>query len=121
MQEKRRTWTRTIERAKRAYWKLFLDGEGKLWKAAAYMKPRGNWGCVPSLQVDSNELTENEDKAEAFRDTFFPKMNDPDEDPPVHAPPELQCRPFLPSISGNTELLFQTLVTCCNNPNMESR
>jgi ribonuclease HI len=96
MQEKRRTWTRTIEKAKRSYWKQFLNGagEGKLWKAASYMKPREAWGCVPALQVDSNELAENEDKAQAFLDTFFPKMNEPDEDPPVQAPPELPWPPI---------------------------
>lgn len=42
MQQKRRAWTRAIEKAKASHWKQFLDeaGEGKLWKAATYMKPR---------------------------------------------------------------------------------
>jgi hypothetical protein len=42
MQQKRRTWTRTIEKVQASHWKQFLDeaGEGKLWKAATYMKPR---------------------------------------------------------------------------------
>ncbi|ODM17236.1 hypothetical protein SI65_06911 [Aspergillus cristatus] len=53
------------------------------------MKPRETWGCVPALHVDSNELVENEDKAQAFLETFFPKMDQPLEDPPVQAPLEL--------------------------------
>jgi endonuclease/exonuclease/phosphatase (EEP) superfamily protein YafD len=57
MQQKRRAWTRTIEKAKSSHWRLFLDeaGEGKLWKAARYMKPRETWDCVPTLRVGSEE------------------------------------------------------------------
>jgi hypothetical protein len=38
MRKKRRAWTRTIEKAKAAHWKEFLDsaGEGHLWKAISY-------------------------------------------------------------------------------------
>jgi hypothetical protein len=95
MQQKRRAWTRTIEKAKKSHWKQFLDGagEGTLWKAATYMKPREAWGCVPALQVDSNELVENEDKACAFLNTFFPEMDQPHEDPPAQVPPELPWPP----------------------------
>lgn len=91
MQQKRRTWTRTIEKVKKLHWKQFLDeaGEGMLWKAATYMKPREAWGYVPVLHVGSQELAENEDKAAAFMDSFFPKMDEPEDDPPVHAPVEL--------------------------------
>ncbi|KAJ5675489.1 reverse transcriptase [Penicillium macrosclerotiorum] len=51
MQKKRRAWTRTIEKATASHWRQFLDeaGEGKLWKAATYMKPRETWGCIPAL------------------------------------------------------------------------
>jgi hypothetical protein len=96
MQQKRRTWIRTIEKVKKSHWKEVLDGagEGKLWKAATYMKPRDAWGCVPALQVNSSELAENEDKAQAFLDTFFPKMDEPDEEPPVQAPLELPWPPI---------------------------
>lgn len=91
MQHKRRLWTRTIEKAKAAHWKQFLDeaGEGKLWKAATYMKPQEAWGCVPALHVDSEELIENEEKAQAFLGAFFPQMNEPDEDWHTRTPPEL--------------------------------
>jgi hypothetical protein len=96
MQQKRRTWTRNIEKAKRSHWKQFLDGagEGTLWKAATYMKPREAWGCVPPLQVDSNILVENEDKARVFLGTFFPKMDQPHEDLPVEVPLELPWPPL---------------------------
>jgi ribonuclease HI len=96
MQQKRRAWTRTIEKVKAAHWKQFLDkaGEGKLWKAATYMKPRETWGCVPALHVDANEITKNEDKAQAFLDAFFPEMNEPHEDPLSHLPLELPWQPI---------------------------
>jgi ribonuclease HI len=96
MQQKRRAWTRTIEKVKKSHWKQFLDGagEGTLWKAATYMKPRETWGCVPALHIDSNELVENEDKARAFLDTFFPKMDQPHEDPSAQAPLELPWPPI---------------------------
>ncbi|KAF7136975.1 hypothetical protein CNMCM5793_006679 [Aspergillus hiratsukae] len=96
MQQKRRTWTRTIEKAKKSHWKQFLDGagEGMLWKAATYMKPRETWGSIPALQVGSNELVDNEDKARAFLHTFFPKMDEPHEDPPTQAPLELPWPPI---------------------------
>lgn len=72
MRQKRWAWTRAIECAKISHWKQFLDeaGEGKLWKAATYMKPRESWGCIPSLVVSPNELTSNEDKAEAVMEAF---------------------------------------------------
>jgi hypothetical protein len=58
------------------------------------MKPRESWGCVPALHVDSNTLVENEDKARAFLDTFFPKMDQPHEDPLVETPLELPWPPL---------------------------
>jgi ribonuclease HI len=96
MQQKRRAWTRTIEKVKKSHWKQFLDGagEGMLWKAATYMKPREAWGCVPTLHVDSKELVENEDKATAFMDSFFPEMDEPDENPLFQTPPELPWPPI---------------------------
>lgn len=39
------------------------------------MKPWENWGRVPALQVDDHEIIENEDKAQAFLDSFFPSKN----------------------------------------------
>jgi hypothetical protein len=96
MQRSRRAWTRTIEKAKASHWRQFLDeaGEGKLWKAATYMKPRETWGCVPALQVDDQELIENQDKAQAFLGSFFPEMNTPDANPTMPAPLELPWPPI---------------------------
>ena len=67
MRQARRAWTRTIEKAKTSHWKQFLDeaGEGKLWKAATYMKPRVSWGCIPALKVGDVELVDNVEKAQA--------------------------------------------------------
>ncbi|EKV16381.1 hypothetical protein PDIG_09110 [Penicillium digitatum PHI26] len=112
MQQKRRAWTRTIEKANSSHWKQFLDeaGEGKLWKAATYMKPRETWGCVPTLRVGSDECTQNEDKARAFMDAFFPAMNKPEVRPPIASETELQWHPIteveiersLKAAKGNT-------------------
>lgn len=89
-------WTRTIEKAKTSHWKQFLDeaGEGKLWKAATYMKPREAWGCIPTLQVGDNKLTGNEEKARTLLDSFFPEMDKPHENPPHQAPLELPWQPI---------------------------
>ncbi|GAA3296697.1 hypothetical protein GCM10020218_080510 [Dactylosporangium vinaceum] len=96
MQQKRRAWTRTIEKTKASHWKQFLDeaGEGKLWKAATYMKPRETWGCIPVLRVGSEELAQNEDKAKAFLDAFFPAMNTPDPSPAPAPQSELPWHPI---------------------------
>ncbi|KXG45142.1 reverse transcriptase [Penicillium griseofulvum] len=96
MQQKRRAWTRTIEKAKASHWKQFLDeaGEGKLWKAATYMKPRETWGCTPALQVGSEELTQNEDKAKTLLEAFFPAMNIPDPSPPALPQADLPSQPI---------------------------
>ncbi|CEJ55656.1 hypothetical protein PMG11_01904 [Penicillium brasilianum] len=91
MQQKRRAWTRTIEKAKVSHWRQFLDeaGKGKLWKAATYMKYREIWGCTPTLRAGSEEIIQNEDKAKAFLDAFFPAMNTPEPSPPASPLPEL--------------------------------
>ncbi|KAI3049910.1 hypothetical protein CBS147353_11666 [Aspergillus niger] len=96
MQQKRRAWTRTIEKAKASHWRQFLDeaGEGKLWKAATYMKPRETWGCIPPLKVGSEELIQNEDKARAFLEAFFPAMNVPEPSQPASFRPELPWPPI---------------------------
>jgi hypothetical protein len=106
MQQKRRAWTRTIQKVKASHWKQFLDeaGEGKLWKAATYMKPREAWGCIPALHVGANELIENEDKAQAFLDAFFPEMDEPSEGLLTQAPLELPWQPI-------TELEIQRSLT----------
>ncbi|CAG8068633.1 unnamed protein product, partial [Penicillium nalgiovense] len=99
MQQKRRAWTRTIEKAKSSHWKQFLDeaGEGKLWKAATYMKPRETWDCVPALRVGSEECTQNEEKAKTFLDAFFPAMSPPEFNPPTTPATELPWHPITES------------------------
>jgi ribonuclease HI len=96
MQRRRREWTRRIEKAKASHWKQFLDeaGEGKLWRAATYMKPREAWGNIPTLQIETTQFIENEDKAQAFLDSFFPEMNPPDPLPPDVTEVELPWQPI---------------------------
>jgi ribonuclease HI len=95
MRQKRRTWTQTIEKAKTSHWRQFLDeaGEGKLWKAATYMKPRDSWACIPALKVGSREVIDNQEKAQTFMDSFFPHMA-PAEEPPTEPPAELPWQPI---------------------------
>lgn len=96
MHEMRRAWTRTIEKAKKSHWKQFLDetGEGKLWKAATYMKPRDYWGCIPTLNTGGREVTDNREKAQAFMDSFFPAMASPEEEPLTCVPTEIPWQPI---------------------------
>ena len=96
MRQSRRAWTRTIEKAKISHWKQFLDeaGEGKLWKAATYMKPRDSWGCIPPLKVGDGELVNNAEKAQALMDSFFPSMTPAQEEGPAHAPTEIRWHPI---------------------------
>lgn len=65
MRQKRREWTRTIEKVKATHWKEFLDKaqEGHLWKAATYMRPRDSHTNIPPLKVGSEEVTANDAKA----------------------------------------------------------
>ena len=96
MRQKRREWTRTIEKAKTSHWKTFLNeaGEGNLWKAATYMKPRDSWGCTPALKVGDKELADNKEKAQAFMDSFFPPMAPAEDETLTNAPSELSWEPI---------------------------
>jgi hypothetical protein len=58
------------------------------------MKPRETWGCVPTLQTGTTQLIDNEDKAQAFLDSFFPEMNQPDPRPQDATETELPWQPI---------------------------
>lgn len=58
------------------------------------MKPRNSWGCIPTLTVSAEELTDNEAKAHVFMDSFFPKMGGAQEELSIHVPPEIQWQPI---------------------------
>lgn len=96
MRQARRAWTRTIEKAKMSHWKQFLDeaGEGKLWRAATYMKPRESWSCIPTLHVGDRDVTGNQEKAQAFMDTFFPSMAPAREEQLTGPPTEIRWQPI---------------------------
>ena len=82
MRQKRQEWTRTVENVKATHWKEFLDKaqEGHLWKTATYMCPRDPYTNIPALKMGSEEVTENQDKAKAFLEAFFPKTADAEEE-----------------------------------------
>lgn len=96
MRQKRREWTRTVEKAKATHWKQFLDEakEGQLWKAATYMRPRESYASIPSLKVGAGEVSDNKDKAKAFCEAFFPKMAEPEEEDIAPAPVEIPWEPI---------------------------
>ena len=96
MLQKRRAWNGAIEKAKAVHWKQFLDevGEGNLWKAATYMKPRDSFASIPAIKVATEELTSNKDKAQAFRDAFFPTMADAEEHSSTQPLPEISWQPI---------------------------
>ncbi|EED11833.1 polymerase, putative [Talaromyces stipitatus ATCC 10500] len=84
MRQKRREWTRTIEKLS-----VFVGRErfykkgpkrATLWKAAIYMRPRDSYTNIPPLKVGSEEVTENNAKARVFLEIFFPKMADPEKE-----------------------------------------
>jgi hypothetical protein len=58
------------------------------------MKPREAWGGVPALRVGTNILSENEEKAQAFLDAFFPQMDEPHGESLTSAPLELPWQPI---------------------------
>ncbi|KAJ9482792.1 hypothetical protein VN97_g10631 [Penicillium thymicola] len=58
------------------------------------MKPREAWGCIPVLQVGSEELTENKDKAQAFLEALCPAMSTPDPSPPAASETEFPWHPI---------------------------
>ena len=95
MRRKRR-WTMTIEKAKSTHWREFLDkaSERHLWKAATYMGPRASYGSIPALRVDSEEVSDNHNKARIFRETFFPQMTEPSEETSTPRRKEIPWEPI---------------------------
>ena len=97
MCRKRREWTRTIERAKRSHWKEFLDkarSSTTLWKAATFMKPRDHYANVPPLSIGDTEVHDNADKARIFLESFFPRMDEPEDEPEGASKEELGWQPL---------------------------
>jgi Endonuclease-reverse transcriptase/Reverse transcriptase (RNA-dependent DNA polymerase) len=96
MRRKRRMWTRTIEKAKLTHWREFLDkaSERYLWKAATYVSPRDSYGIIPALKTDSEEISDNHDKARVFRETFFPQMVEPSEETSTQRKEEIPWEPI---------------------------
>jgi hypothetical protein len=96
MRLKRREWTRTIEKVKTAHWKEFLDKaqEGHLWKAATYMRTRDPYTNIPTLKIGTREVTENNEKAKAFLEAFFPKMAEAEEEEIMTPPQEITWEPI---------------------------
>jgi hypothetical protein len=82
LRKKRRAWTRAIEKAKAGHWKEFLDsaGEGHLWKATAYTPTRESYTSIPPLRRETEEITDQAEKAKLLMETFFPRMAQPEDE-----------------------------------------
>jgi hypothetical protein len=67
-----------IKKAKAAHWKEYLDKarEGHLWKAVTYMHLCDDYISIPPLTIGIEEVVDNDIKAKAFLNSFFPKIID---------------------------------------------
>ena len=107
MRKKRREWTRTIEKAKTAHWNDFLGtaSSGNLWKAAAYIGPRDDYANKPPLKIGDQEAIDNEDKARALLESFFPEMAEPT---PESTTPLREEIPWIPLTEVEIEMALKS-------------
>ena len=58
------------------------------------MRPRDHYTNIPALKVGLEEVTENQDKAKAFLEAFFPKMADAEEETIIPCREEIKWEPI---------------------------
>ena len=58
------------------------------------MRPRDPYRNIPILKIGTREVTENNKKAEAFPETFFPKMAEAEEEEIMTPPQEITWEPI---------------------------
>jgi hypothetical protein len=96
LSDKRRHWTRTIEKAKRDHWRQFLDqaGEGHLWKVVTYLQPQVLYATIPPLLENNKEATRNQDNPRVLMESFFPRMAAAREEGPPEPTQEIPWEPI---------------------------
>lgn len=71
----RRQYHQAIRDTKRRYWREFLNNTDNIWKAAQYLEPGGrSIGTVPALRSSNRTIDDDQGKAQALPETFFPPL-----------------------------------------------
>ncbi|KAJ5117672.1 hypothetical protein N7448_011304 [Penicillium atrosanguineum] len=71
----RRRYHRAIRDAKRRHWREFLDNTDNIWKAVRYLQPGDqSMGIVPTLRSGERTINDDQGKAHALLETFFPPL-----------------------------------------------
>ena len=79
----RKQYHRAIRDAKRRHWKEFLDNTENIWKAARYLQPGDqSMGIVPTLRSGDQTINDDQGKAHALLETFFPPLPNIQDEPP---------------------------------------
>jgi hypothetical protein len=89
---------RAIRDTKRRHWREFLDNTDNIWKAARYLQPGDrSMGIVPTLRSGNRTINDDQGKAHALLETFFPPLpNIQDESPRDRPLPDALPRKRLP-------------------------
>ena len=58
------------------------------------MRPRDPYTNIPTLKIGTREVTENNEKAKAFLEAFFPKMAEAEEEEIMTPPQEITWEPI---------------------------
>ncbi|KAJ5215587.1 uncharacterized protein N7498_001994 [Penicillium cinerascens] len=83
----RRQYHRAIRDAKRRHWREFLSNTDNIWKAARYLQPGDHsMGIVPTLRSGEQTISDDQGKAHALLETFFPPLPDIQDEPPRDRP-----------------------------------
>ncbi|KAJ5288337.1 hypothetical protein N7508_011112 [Penicillium antarcticum] len=79
----RKQYHRAIRDAKRRHWREFLDNTDNIWKAARYLQPGSlSMGIVPTLRSGEQTINDDQGKAHALLETFFPPLPNVQDEPP---------------------------------------
>ena len=79
----RKQYHGAIRDAKRRHWKEFLDNTDNIWKAARCLQPGDHsMGIVPTLRLSEHTISDDQGKAHALLETFFPPLPNIQNEPP---------------------------------------
>ena len=71
----RRRYHQAIRDAKRRHWKEFLSEVDNIWKVARYLEPEARTiGSIPALCSGGRTADDDQGKAQALLETFFPPL-----------------------------------------------
>lgn len=71
----RKQYHRAIRDAKRCHWQEFLNNADNIWKAARYLEPgERSTGIIPTLRSTNQTFNNDQEKAHALLQAFFPPL-----------------------------------------------